>query len=351
MSGGHGVEKGLSRRRFLGITAATGAGVGFTPLLQLLPPGAVHSALAGGATLRFFDEHQAAVVEEASARLIPGPTDDVDETSPGAREAGVVVFIDVMLSAFDDDPPRIFAGGPWSDRHGGTSNAMGDFVPLATWQEEQWRSRLAALGDVYRTGVAELDAAAGGDFAGVDAQRMDEILAADTPSGFRRVLFEHTIEGMYSVPEYGGNRDLVGWADIAYAGDVAPTGWDPSEVSGSDGPDPVPPDFELPFPATLPDEVTGAGEEVPTTEVPTTEVPTTGSATTESATGMSPTDVPDGSSAAGSEPLAALAAPTALAGLAEPEPFLRAALPGLTGRWVRPGTARRSSKPTGGDVR
>ena len=37
---------------------------------------------------RFFDDHEAKVVEEATARLIPGPGDDPLEAGhPGAREA------------------------------------------------------------------------------------------------------------------------------------------------------------------------------------------------------------------------------------------------------------------------
>jgi len=56
---------------------------------------------------------------------------------------------------------------------------------------------------------------------------------------FRSLLFEHTIEGLYSVPEYGGNKDLVGWKDISYPGDIQPRGYTAEETSRSDGPDPV----------------------------------------------------------------------------------------------------------------
>lgn len=308
-----GRQEGLSRRSFLGVAAAAGAGISLIPLLDALDPSVVAAALAEAPDLRFFDPHQAAVVVEATARLIPGPGDDPAETSPGAREAGVVTFIDLFLSAFDDDPPRIYSGGPWSDRAGGATNSMAGFVPLAPWQEDLWRERLGALREVYRTGITQLDDAAGGDFSTIDPERMDAILASDTSSGFRRVLFEHTIEAMYSVPEYGGNHELTGWGDISYAGDVAPRGWEPSQVSDSDGPDPVPEDFELPFPADVASEVPGAQVEVPS-----------------------------GSSApapAHTDPLAELAAP---------DVFLRAALPGL-GRWrtsAPDGTGRNRKGPT-----
>src|SRR5579862_3598356 len=49
---------------------------------------------------RFFTGHQAAVVEDATARIAPGPQDDPAEAGhPGAREAGVAGYIDAMLGA------------------------------------------------------------------------------------------------------------------------------------------------------------------------------------------------------------------------------------------------------------
>jgi len=224
--------------------------VGFVPLLRLLPRGVVEAAWAGPAAFRFFDEHQAAVVTEATARLIPGPTDDPAEAGhPGAREAGVARYIDLFLSAFDDDPPRIYRTGPWSGRHGGV-NEMDAFIPLTSWQQEAWRTRIKDLQGQYRRGIAALDRAAGGDFTTIDAAAQDRILVELGGAGFRRVLFEHAIEGMYAAPEYGGNRDLVGWDDIAYAGDIAPMGYRAGDVSAA-VPDPVPPDMDLPFPPDM----------------------------------------------------------------------------------------------------
>jgi Gluconate 2-dehydrogenase subunit 3 len=53
------------------------------------------------------------------------------------------------------------------------------------------------------------------------------------------LLFEHTIEGLYSAPEYGGNQGLAGWQDIGFPGDIQPRGYTAAEVERSDGPDPV----------------------------------------------------------------------------------------------------------------
>ncbi len=48
---------------------------------------------------------------------------------------------------------------------------------------------------------------------------------------FCDLLWEHCCEGMYGPPEYGGNRDGVGWAYIGYEGDVQPRGYSDAEVS------------------------------------------------------------------------------------------------------------------------
>ena len=239
------------RRQFVVGLGATGVTVGLLPLLRLLPSQAATSILRGTGAPRFFDEHQWSVVEEATARLIPGPNEDPAETMPGAREAGVVTYVDRLLSAFDDSPPLIYAGGPWSNRADADDNPMASFVSLRPWEEAQWRRRIVSLQDTYRVGIAELDTAAGGDFAAVGPGRRDDILTADTPSRFRRVLFVHAVEGMYAVPEYGGNSDLSGWGGIGFGGDVAPSAWPNEKVRRSDGSDAVPAGFEMPFPAQL----------------------------------------------------------------------------------------------------
>jgi gluconate 2-dehydrogenase gamma chain len=192
----------------------------------------------------FFTPHQADVVREATARLIPGPQDDPLEAGhAGAREANVVRYIDVLLAAFAHRTPHIHAGGPWSDRSGGDEDYMATFVPLSKFQEASWRKRITGLQTTYRKGIKALDAAAGGNFAAASANAQDSALNADAE--FRDVLFVHAIEGFLSVPEYGGNRDLVGWKEISFKGDTQPRGYTAAEIGESDGLDPVVPDALL----------------------------------------------------------------------------------------------------------
>jgi len=193
--------------------------------------------------LLFFTSHQAAVVEAATARIAPGPADDPAEAGhPGAREADVTGYIDSMLgalSALDDPAPLVYAGGPWSNRHTSGPDLMARFMTLDPVARIAWRRRLQGWQEQYRQGVATLDRLAGGDFTKARPAAQDKILAGSGASSFTSLLFEHTIEGLYSAPEYGGNRDLAGWKDISFPGDIQPRGYTPDEVSRSDGPDPV----------------------------------------------------------------------------------------------------------------
>jgi hypothetical protein len=230
------LSEGLSRRTFL-------AGAALLPLAAALGPDLLRRASAAGAaeSFRFFDAHQAAVVREATARLIPGPSDDPSELGhPGAREAGVVGYIDTLLAAFALASPPIHAGGPFSNRHDpGQPDRMATFVPLTRVQEQAWRARVTQLQQTYRDGVLLLDGLAGGDFAGAPGAAQDAALMQDSAVHFRDILFTHAIEGTYSVPEYGGNVGLVGWQEIKFAGDVQPVGWSDVKVSTSDGADPA----------------------------------------------------------------------------------------------------------------
>jgi gluconate 2-dehydrogenase gamma chain len=198
-----------------------------------------------GAALRFFTSHQAAVVEDATARIAPGPADDPAEAGhPGAREAGVTSYIDGMLGALATIEagaavPDIFAGGPWSNRHTAGPDLMASFSALDPLSAIAWRKRLAGWQQQYAVGIATLDKLAGGDFTEASPADQDKVLAKSELSTFLSLLFEHTIGGMYAVPEYGGNRGLAGWKDISYPGDSQPAGYTPDEVERSDGSDPL----------------------------------------------------------------------------------------------------------------
>lgn len=215
----------MSRRHLLGTAS-------LLPLAALIPDALASSPADAATAYRFFTAHQAAVVDAATRRIAPGPTDDPAEVGhPGAHEANVVRYLDRMLSMFDEDPPLLFAGGPWSNRHTNGPDHMARFVPPDPVQMQAWRQRVAGVRRTYVAGVELLDRKAGGDFTSVTTVQQDHILASSDVADFTAVLFGHTIEGMYSVPEYGGNAGLVGWHEIKFPGDSQPRGYTAHELA------------------------------------------------------------------------------------------------------------------------
>ena len=195
---------------------------------------------------RFFTPHQAAVVTAATARIAPGPDDDPAEKGhPGAREADVTSYIDTMLGALaalggsDTTPPMIFAGGPYSNRHTSGPDLMARFTALDPVAKIAWHNRLTKWRSQYKDGINDLDKLAGGDFTKAAKDKQDKILATQSVSTFTSLLFQHTIEGLYGAPEYGGNRAGSGWQEIGFPGDIQPRGYTDDEVERSDGHDPV----------------------------------------------------------------------------------------------------------------
>ena len=180
------------------------------------------------------EEHR--TLTAALDRVIPG-----DHLSPGAGEGGGADYVDLLLGAFAFDPPHIWAGGPFSGRHGGEAS-FGDWLVLGRVEELAWRMRIEGSQDrperefngpvvgwqeQYRSGLTCL----GADFADADPGEQDARLRSRIDDGFRALLFEHGCESLYGDPTYGGNRDGAAWAAIGFAGDVQPRGWTDGEVS------------------------------------------------------------------------------------------------------------------------
>jgi hypothetical protein len=172
----------------------------------------------------------------ACERVLPA---DPALGAPGARTARIADYIDGLLGAFASDPPRIWAGGPFSGRHGGEPG-FDRFLPLSPLEELAWRTRIEGSkgrperefnGPIvgwqtqYRAGLDAL----GSDFATLDADQQDARL--DDLADFKALLYSHACEGMYGDPIYGGNHHEAGWRFIGFAGDVQPRGWTDVEVT------------------------------------------------------------------------------------------------------------------------
>jgi gluconate 2-dehydrogenase gamma chain len=180
-------ERGLSRRELIKRTVSFGTvyvASGFSrtaveaaPIAG--PAEAGHYLLGQGAdreTLETLTAEEGATLDAIAARLIPS-----DGNGPGAIEARATRYIDRAL--------------------GGT---------------------LADSREAYRTGLADIDAAAraskGAAFVQLSAADQDAILMQMESTPFFTLVRAHTIQGTFGDPFYGGNANFAGWDLIRYPG-------------------------------------------------------------------------------------------------------------------------------------
>jgi hypothetical protein len=237
------LDERFTRRSLVRSTGAAG-------LLALVAPAHVRALIdevaRGAAGGRFLRARELRTLRAVTARLIPGPPEDPD---PGALEARCAEAIDLLLGAFEVHPPLIHAGGPFSGRAGGRRDDFAHFVALDRHAALGWRIRLEGsrgmkerefagpvrgLQQIYREGLAHLDARAGGDFAALPAPAQDALLLDATDPQVQELVdtaLGHTLEAMYGPPEYGGNHGLVGWSYTRWPGDRQPRGFSNREVS------------------------------------------------------------------------------------------------------------------------
>lgn len=251
------------RRTFLQLVAASGAVV-TVPWL----PGC--SDRAGGASepARFFTAEERATFDRLAAAIVP------EDQTVGAAGTGAVEYVDRFLAAFATPVPAIYRSGPFSGRtpfqDPATGEASDDFpansfleiLPPTRLQELSFRIELLGSASVpngeinaplvpatpglqtlYRDAAVTLNdlarAQGAESFAALDDAGALAAFNA-TPPAFRDAFLEHLAEGMFCAPEYGGNRDGVGWRDYFYDGDSQPLGhtlFDASSDTLRDRPD------------------------------------------------------------------------------------------------------------------
>lgn len=188
----------VARREFL---AGAALGAGITAGARLLPEASaqthaqpaepkvpsVHMHTNGEGNGAFFNDADAETVAAFAERLMPGAPG-----KPGARDAGVLNYIDLALA------------GAYAD-----------------------------LQDFYRRGLAQLDAYCrktyGEPFVRLAAAQQDEVIGTleagkagefgwPTAQAFFNTIRTHTMEGMFADPIYGGNKDFAGWRLIGFPG-------------------------------------------------------------------------------------------------------------------------------------
>jgi gluconate 2-dehydrogenase gamma chain len=188
-----------SRRAFL-VGAAVGAGAvaGTSIVTDALAqhrrppktvesPDAAHVHKGGEGHGAFFNDDDAATVAAFAERLMPGAPG-----KPGAHDAGVLNYIDLALA------------GAYADQQ-----------------------------DFYRRGLAALDAYCrrtfNKPFVQLSAAQQDEAIAMieqgkageftyPSAEAFFNAIRNHTMEGMFADPIYGGNKDFAGWKLVGFPG-------------------------------------------------------------------------------------------------------------------------------------
>lgn len=202
--------------------------------------------------LGFFEPDEAATVEAFTARLMPGTPDD-----PGAREAGVLTYIDTALAAVDGFWKPTYTRPPFAETYSGSpppEAGAGDPERIFVSEDEidryGFQSELTPR-QIYRQGLPAVDALArrqfGVRFTDLSEDEQDEVVAAiaddeadtfDEPSAslFFETIRQDTVYGMFADPAYGGNRDMVGWLLIGYPG--AQRAYTPADMQAEGPPRP-----------------------------------------------------------------------------------------------------------------
>ena len=182
----------LSRRSFLTRAGGAVSAVWLSAHWPALVAAAEHARQAAKSSapqkFQFFTPEQAVEIDAITARIIP-----TDET-PGAREAGVVYFIDRALTTFAVEDQKTYREGIPS-----VQARVRELFPgvekFSSATPEQQDQVLHSFDDqVSPAGRGARRRAAGGSFFAT--------------------LRVHTITGFLIDPDSGGNRDGVGWKVI-----------------------------------------------------------------------------------------------------------------------------------------
>jgi gluconate 2-dehydrogenase gamma chain len=151
-------------------------------------------------------------IEAACERLIPA-----DEAGPGAIGAGVCNFLDRQLGGAWGAGERLYRSGPWA---AGTPS-QGYQLPFTP--AELFHTALRAIHrDFEARGVAFHDLPGEAQDAYLKSLEAGAHDLDGVPSAvFFEALLKSSVEGYFSDPVYGGNRDMAAWRMIGFPGAYA----------------------------------------------------------------------------------------------------------------------------------
>jgi gluconate 2-dehydrogenase gamma chain len=205
-----------NRRRFLkGAIAGSAAAV--TGVLhnsvQAQNTSAPQNTSANQAYL-FFNLEEQSFIEAVVNHMIPA-----DELSPKGTDIGVNIYIDHVLANGWGKGERLYNQGPWKKG-----------LPTQGYQS------LLTPAELYRVSIKKTNIVCaeryGKSFDQISESQRQEFLLTlssgkvdfkDGPSSktFFDMLYQNVMEGMFSDPIYGGNRNKAGWRLIGFPGAIS----------------------------------------------------------------------------------------------------------------------------------
>jgi len=210
-------DKGVGRRDFLKSAvvggAAAASGTIATPQPAAAQAPAVPTALPP-ATYAFLNLEEAAFVEALVDHMIPA-----DDLTPKGTDLGINIYIDRALAGAWGKGDRLYMQGPWKPG----VPSQGYQLPLTPAQ-------------LYRAGITATNAHCrktyGKTFEKLAEPQREEVLVGlstakvtfdDGPPVrvFWSTVYQTVMEGMFSDPIYGGNRNKAGWRMIGFPGALA----------------------------------------------------------------------------------------------------------------------------------
>jgi gluconate 2-dehydrogenase gamma chain len=138
-----------------------------------------------------------------------------DELSPSGSDCGVAVFIDRQLAGAYGAGARLYRDGPFAK----AKPEFGYQLPLNP--REFFRAGIAAANDWSRkTYGKDFDRLAAADrMTALKAMEEGKAEFSSISSrGFFEALLQITMEGFFSDPIYGGNRNMASWKMVGYPG-------------------------------------------------------------------------------------------------------------------------------------
>jgi gluconate 2-dehydrogenase gamma chain len=230
----------ISRREFIkiGVAGAVGFGVASAieiPILENQIKGNENQIQNLQSTQQAFitlGVNEQKIVAAAVETIIP-----TDQNGPGAKEAGVIFFIDHQLGLEYGNNARMYMNGPFVPSGqagpitvGGITYAQGSPTEPFTGPTYQYA---LSLREFWRAGLLALqeysNSALGSNFENLTTEQRTQVLTDlynNKPTSFNNIrpkdffneLIFMTYAGFMMDPVYGGNANKVGWLLTGFTG-------------------------------------------------------------------------------------------------------------------------------------